>query len=130
MTGLDTNVLVRYIVRDDRAQAQRADAAIRTCTAEDPGFISIVSLAEMVWVLQSYYRMPKDQLILCLERLFNANNLIMEGAAAIRMAVDRFGHSNCDFHDCLIERCGHMAGCSRTVTFDIKAARSAGMEQL
>lgn len=130
MTGLDTNVLVRYIVRDDRAQAQRADAVIRTCTTEDPGFISIVSLAEMVWVLRSYYGMPKDQLLVCLERLFNANNLVMEGAAAIRMALDRFARANCDFHDCLIERCGHAAGCSRTVTFDIRAARSAGMQKL
>ena len=130
MTGLDTNVLVRYIVRDDLSQAERADAALSECTAEEPGFITMVSLAEAAWVLRSYYRMPKAVLITCIERLFNAENLVMEGSQAIRQALDRFAHGNCDFTDCLIERSGHLAGCSHTVTFDVNAAKTSGMKLL
>jgi len=130
MTGLDTNVLVRYIVRDDFAQAERADAVLNECTAEEPGFVAIVSLTEMVWVLRSYYRMPKVALITCIERLFNAENLVMESAQAIRQALDRFAQAKCDFTDCLIERCGHLAGCRHTVTFDVNAAKTSGMKLL
>lgn len=127
MTGLDTNVVVRYIVRDDRAQAGRADAAIKACTPDDPGFIPLVALAELAWVLRSVYRMPKTELITCIERLLNAQNLVMEGAPAIRMALDRFVRAKCDFTDCLIERSSFLAGCQSTVTFDGQAARAAGM---
>ena len=130
MTGLDTNVLVRYIVRDDFAQAERADAVLNECTAEEPGFVAIVSLTEMVWVLRSYYRIPKVALITCIERLFNAENLVMESAQAIRQALDRFAQAKCDFTDCLIERCGHLAGCRHTVTFDVNAAKTSGMKLL
>jgi predicted nucleic-acid-binding protein len=130
MTGLDTNVLVRYIVRDDAAQTKRADGLMRGLTPEKPAFISMVALAELIWVLNSYYRMPKAELIHCIERLLNAQNLVTEGAAAVRMAAERFARAKCDFADCLIERSGFIAGCRRTVTFDANAAGSAGMTLL
>jgi predicted nucleic-acid-binding protein len=130
MTGLDTNVLVRYIVRDDPAQAERADAALGECSAEEPGFVALISLAETAWVLRSYYRMPKAVLITCIERLFNAENLVLESAHAIRQALDRFARGNCDFTDCLIERSGHLAGCRHTFTFDVNAAKASGMKLL
>jgi predicted nucleic-acid-binding protein len=130
MTGLDTNVLVRYIVRDHRVQAQRADAQIEACTQTDPGFVSMVALAETAWVLRSYYRMPKTDLAICIERLLNAQNLVVEGEDAVRPALERFAQTNCDFADALIERSGHRAGCKHTVTFDANAAKTAGMKLL
>lgn len=89
----------------------------------------MVSLVETVWMLRAYYRMPKAELLLCLERLFNAQNLVIEGASAVGMALDRFRVAKCDFADCLIERAGHLAGCKHTVTFDANAAKS-GMKLL
>lgn len=127
MTGLDTNVLVRYIVRDEPAQVKRADTLLRGFTQEMPGFISLVALAELSWVLRSYYRMPKAQLIACLERLLNSQNLVLEGSAAVRMAIVKFAGGKCDFADCVIERSGFLGGCSRTFTFDTNAAKSTGM---
>ena len=127
MTGLDSNVLLRYIVRDDLAQAARADVMMRGLTPEAPGFVSLVALAEVTWVLRSFYRMPKAQLTACIERLLNAQNLVMEGSVAVRMAIARFSGAKCDFADCLIERLGFVGGCTRTVTFDAIAARAAGM---
>jgi predicted nucleic-acid-binding protein len=130
MTGLDTNVLVRYIVRDDRAQASRADAAIKTFTPADPGFISLVTLAELNWVLRASYRMPKADLVDCLERLLNARDLVVENAAAAELALKKFASTPCDFADCLIAFCGELAGCRETVTFDVAAARATGMRLL
>jgi predicted nucleic-acid-binding protein len=127
MTGLDTNVLVRYIVRDDLAQTERVDTLLLEFTPETPGFISLVALAELSWVLRSYYRMPKAELIVCLERLVNSRNLVLEGDAAIRQALVKYASARCDFTDCLIERLGFLGGCTRTFTFDTSAAKSTGM---
>jgi len=127
MTGLDTNVLVRYIVRDDAAQTERADTLLQEFSPEAPGFISLVALAELFWVLRTYYRMPKAELILCLERLLNSMNLILEGDAAVRLAITKFASARCDFADCLIERLGFQSGCTHTFTFDTNAAKSTGM---
>jgi len=60
MTGLDTNILVRFFVKDDLEQSRRAKELLRTLTPESPGFVSLVALAEMIWVLRSQYRMPSS----------------------------------------------------------------------
>jgi predicted nucleic-acid-binding protein len=127
MTGLDTNVLIRYIVRDDQAQTERVDSLLQEFTPETPGFISLVALAEFSWVLRSYYHMPKAQLIVCIERLLNSRNLILESNAAVRQALVKFASARCDFADCLIERSGFLLGCTRTFTFDTIAAKSTEM---
>lgn len=127
MTGFDTNVLVRYIVRDDLTQTERVDSLLQEFSPEMPGFISLVALAELTWVLRSYYRMPKAELAVCLERLSNSRNLILESDAAVRLAISKFVGARCDFADCLIEISGFLSGCTRTVTFDTNAAKSTGM---
>ena len=127
MTGIDTNVLVRFIVRDDPSQTPRADNLLDNLTHENPGFISSVVLAEIVWVLQSNYGMPKNELVLCIERLLQSRSLLLENEPVVRQALDVFSNSNADFADCHIERTCSCAGCSRTVTFDKLAAGSAGM---
>jgi len=127
MVGIDTNVLVRFIVRDDPSQTRRADKLLDNLTKESPGFISSVVLAETVWVLLSNYRMPKSKLILYIERLVQSRNLVLENELAVRQALDVFRDSRADFSDCYIERTCSSAGCSRTVTFDEDAAKSAGM---
>jgi predicted nucleic-acid-binding protein len=127
MTGLDTNVLVRYIVRDDPGQTERVDTLLQKFTPDTSGFISLVALAELSWVLRSYYHMPKAELVVCLKRLSNSRNLILENDAAVRLAISKFVGASCDFADCLIEISGFLSGCSRTVTFDTNAAKSTGM---
>jgi predicted nucleic-acid-binding protein len=130
MTGLDTNVLVRYIVRDDLAQTERADSLLQELTPGMPGFISSVVIAEMYWVLRRYYRMPKSELLLCIERLVDSAELTVENDAAVHQALQRFAGSKAEFADCLIERLGHAAGCRETVTFDVNASRFTGMRLL
>ena len=57
MVGLDTNVLLRYLVQDDPAQSRRATEIVeRRLTRRDPGFVSLVSILEIVWVLGTLYK--------------------------------------------------------------------------
>ncbi|MGD0520520.1 MAG: type II toxin-antitoxin system VapC family toxin [Terracidiphilus sp.] len=130
MTGLDTNILVRFFVKDDLEQSRRAKELLRTLTPESPGFVSLVALAEMIWVLRSQYRMPKSELVLCLERLLDSTELTIENHTAVHQALQRFAGSKADFADCIIELSCHAGGCGETVTFDLNASRFAGMRLL
>jgi predicted nucleic-acid-binding protein len=130
MTGLDTNIFVRFFTKDDPSQGGRVKELLRTLTPELPGFVSLVSFIELVWVLRSQYQMGKAELIQCMERLLNSAEIVVEHQAAVSQALQRFSTSKADFADCLIERLGHAAGCAETVTFDTGASKFAGMRLL
>lgn len=130
MTGIDTNVLVRFFTKDDLEQGSRAKQFLRVLSPESPGFVSLVSLIELIWVLRSRYRLSKAELIQHLERLLDSPELMIENQTAVSLALRRFASGKADFTDCLIERSGAAAGCKETVTFDADAARFAGMRLL
>lgn len=130
MIGLDTNVLVRYVTQDDPVQSPRANELIESLTSFTPGFVSLVSVVELVWVLQSCYQSARSDVVTVLETLLRTRELTVEHAEIIWQALRRFTASNADFADCLIERCAHAAGCDYTATFDLSAAKSAGMKRL
>jgi predicted nucleic-acid-binding protein len=128
MTGIDTNVLVRFFAKDDLDQFGRARNHIRTFNSARPGFVSLISLIELVWVLRSRYSATKVQLIQHVEQLLSSSELVVESHAAVTQALHRFVNGKGDFADFLIERCGHQAGCRETITFDEDASRFAGMK--
>lgn len=130
MIGLDTNVLVRYIAQDDEKQSPVATTLIETLSAANPGFVSLVSLVELVWVMQSCYRATKQEILSILDMLLRTAELSIENTETARQAVSAFAVSNADFADCLIARSAHKAGCRYTATFDAKAAVLAGMQLL
>jgi predicted nucleic-acid-binding protein len=130
MTGLDTNVLVRFFAKDDARQFKRAEALLSGLTPDEPGFVTLVALAESIWVLRSRYGMKRADIVRCIDHILDSPELVLEGQAAVAQAVAQFGNSKSDFADCLIERCGSVAGCKETVTFDTGAARAAGMKLL
>lgn len=130
MIGLDTNVLVRYVTQDDPAQSAKACELIESLTTTSPGFVSLVSVVELVWVLQSCYSSTKSEVVIVLETLLRTRELTLEHAELIWKALRKFTSAKADFADCLIERSAHAAGCDYTATFDINAAKSAGMQHL
>ncbi|ROM58211.1 VapC toxin family PIN domain ribonuclease [Pseudomonas poae] len=130
MIGLDTNVLVRYVTQDDPVQSPKASELIESLTTLSPGFVSLVSVVELVWVLQSCYQCAKSELVTVLETLLRTRELIIEQAEIVWQALRRFTASKADFADCLIERCAHSAGSEYTATFDLDAAKAAGMKRL
>lgn len=130
MIGLDTNVLVRYVAQDDPVQSAKATAVIESLTTTTPGFVAMVCVVEVVWVFQSCFKASRTEIVAVLETLLRTKELKVERAEVIWQALRRFSQANADFADCLIERCAHAADCEYTLTFDSKAAKTAGMRKL
>jgi predicted nucleic-acid-binding protein len=130
MTGIDTNILVRFIMADDRMQAARARKLIQSFSAQSRGFITLVSLVELVWILRSKYRQPKSEITRWLDGFLSVPEFVVESQDAVTLALRAYQAGNAGFADVLIERCSHFAGCAHTMTFDRKASKHAGMKLL
>ena len=127
MIGLDTNVLVRYIAQDDPEQSPKATRLIESLTAESPGYITVVSLVELVWVLTACYGSAKKEVCEVLEMLLRTKELMVAEAGTVWKALRVCRDGKADFPDSLIERLADAAGCAYTATFDRGAAKTCGM---
>lgn len=127
MIGLDTNVLVRYIMQDDAKQSIKASKLIESLEVDNPGYITIVSVIELYWVLTSCYSLTSAEVTQALEAILRTKQFLVERADQVMRALRVFSTSNADFADCLIERTAAGAGCTQTMTFDVGATKSAGM---
>ncbi|MFZ2301232.1 MAG: type II toxin-antitoxin system VapC family toxin [Gallionella sp.] len=128
MIGLDTNVLVRYVAQDDPKQSPKATRLIESMTADAPGYVSLISVVELVWVLTDCYALTKDEICEVLETLLRTKEIIVAHADIAWKALRIFKGGKADFADCLIERSANEAGCSYTTTFDRAAAKHCGMK--
>lgn len=128
MIGLDTNILVRYVAQDDAKQSPRATRLIESLTAEAPGYVSLVAVVELVWVLTGCYDSSRAEVAAVLDTLLRAKELVVADADAVWKALRLYKVGKADFADCLIERCGALAGCPHTATFDREAAKHCGMK--
>ena len=128
MIGLDTNVLVRYIIQDDAKQSPKATKIIETLDGvEKIGYVSLVSIVELIWVLGTSYELTRAQVAQALDSLIRAKQLKIESADQVIRALRVFKAGKSDFADCMIERSANSAGCEKTITFDVIASRHAGM---
>ena len=127
MIGLDTNVLVRYIMQDDARQSALATRLVESLSVESPGFVPLVSVLELAWVLSSAFALDRGQVVQAFESLLRTKEIAVERAEIVWKALRVFRSANAEFADCLIERSAAVAGCDRTMTFDRGAARSCGM---
>ncbi|HEY6968244.1 MAG TPA: type II toxin-antitoxin system VapC family toxin [Candidatus Angelobacter sp.] len=124
MIGLDTNILVRYITQDDPVQSAKATDIIehRLSTAS-PGFVSVVTMAELVWVLDRAYGLTRPQIASAVERMLQVDVLVVENEQEIFLAMVALKQGRGEFADGLIGELGARAGCTHTLTFDRKALR-------
>lgn len=131
MIGIDTNVLVRYIAQDDAAQSAQATELIeQACSAQAPGFIGVVVLVELVWVSESCYGATRAEVVEILRRILSIRQLVVQEAELVWKALRLFESGKAEFSDCVIERTAEATGCTETMTFDQKAAATAGMTLL
>jgi predicted nucleic-acid-binding protein len=129
MQGLDTNVLVRFLLRDDRGQAERAKAAIeRAVAAEEMLLVSLQTLLETEWVLRAGGGFEKSAIIAAFRLLLETRELHIENEEAVEQAVYTFENSGADFADCLVLAQYQRLGCRSMLTFDKRAARLPGGE--
>jgi predicted nucleic-acid-binding protein len=125
MIGLDTNVLIRYIVQDDPLQAAMANAFIEAnCTVESPGFICNIVLVELVWVLERGYGYDKKLIVDVLKQVASTSELRLENISLAWQAILDFQNGSAGFADYLLAQINRTHGCEFTYTFDRKAAKS------
>jgi predicted nucleic-acid-binding protein len=84
MIGLDTNVLVRYIVQDDPKHSPKATQLIESLDSDNPGYISLVSVIELYWVLTSCYALTAEQVAQAQEAILRAKQFLVERARPLR----------------------------------------------
>ena len=131
MIGLDTNVLLRYLVQDDPAQSARATEIIeRRLTEQNPGFVSIVSIIEIVWVLGSLYGRTCREIAQHIEMILAADTLEVQNEQEVYQAVIALRAGRGTFEDASIGSIGIWRGCSATLTFDRDAAKRLNGFQL
>jgi predicted nucleic-acid-binding protein len=131
MIGLDTNVVVRYLAQDDPIQSRQATQLIeRTLTEENPGFVSLVAMAETVWVLERAYGLSDRAIAAAIEAMLATDVLEIESEQEVYTAMIALKDGSGSFADALIGALGTKAGCTHTFTFDRHAARLAGFTLL
>lgn len=127
MIGLDTNVIVRYIMQDDPKQSPKATKVVESLTPQEPGFVSIVSIVELYWVLTSCYNLTRQEAGQALNALLRIKEIVVENAEQLLKTLGVFEHGKADLPYCLIERSCATAGCVKTVPFDTGPSKNAGM---
>lgn len=125
MIGLDTNIVIRYLVQDEPKQSAQANHIIEKAISNKEMLrISQVTLCEIVWVLERCYHITKNELIDVLKQLIKTEQIQIENDNIVRQALQDFEHhSTVDFSDCLIGRQNLANDCSFTYTFDKNAAK-------
>lgn len=129
MIGVDTNVLVRYVVRDDEAQFVAAAELLEGLSREQPGFVTQVVLVELYWVLSRGYHYPAATCLDLIKALISMDSLEFEdGEGAVRALT--LSEAGADFPDALIHGSMELFGVAETVTFDRRAANHLGWQLL
>lgn len=127
MIGLDTNVLVRFLVADDERQFEKARRLIRhEASKGDPVLISQLVLLECEWVLRSRYGLAKDEILGAFSGLLESTEVRVEDEACVEEALYVWKDSGAEFADCLIGAKYRALGCDSTISFDAKAAKVPG----
>ena len=127
MIGLDANVLVRYFAQDDAVQSPQANRIMEALSEDNCGFVSVVSMVELVWVMQSAYQADHATVTNIMQTLFSIASIKVENAETVQKALRTYSNTQADFADCLIVKSCEAAGCDVTMTFDLGAAKKCGM---
>ena len=131
MIGLDTNVLVRYLVQDDPAQAKQANMLIDRAAASDTSmFVNHVVMCELAWVLGRGYGYARAGMAEIIEKILLGRQFEIERKDLVWAALAAFKSSRADFADCLIGAINNLAGCESTLTFDRSAASLPAFRQV
>lgn len=129
LIALDTNVILRYLVQDDEIQSPTADAFFDELSTERPGFISLVVVAELAWVLRRSYGLSRDRMLDLIDQLLASAGLEFEEGETVWRAVLQ-ARGGADLADALIADTAEVFGCEEVVTFDRQAAERLGMRLL
>jgi predicted nucleic-acid-binding protein len=126
MLGVDTNVLVRLIARDDATQVRVAEGVVAK-----GAWISHLILAETIWVLDSVYDLSRQQIAVAVDMLLNHQELTLQDADVVIAALLHFQkHPKVEFSDCLVLEIAKKAGHIPLATFDRDFAKVTGVRRI
>jgi predicted nucleic-acid-binding protein len=126
MIGIDTNVLIRFLVNDDPEQGHIARDLFARLTPDNPGFLPREALLESVSVLERAYRFDRATICRTIEGLLESREIVIEAADEVGLALSRYARGGAGFADQLIIAISQKAGCSTVYTFDRMAAKEPG----
>ena len=131
MIGIDTNILIRFFAEDDPAQFQLARALMeKRLTVKEPGYVTVVTMAELVWVLRRSYGLSEEEVFRIVELMLRIDVLIIQNGGEVGTAAAEMRAGRGTFADLLIRELSGTAGCKTTMTFDRKASRLDGFTLL
>ncbi len=129
MIGLDTNILIRYLTQDDPVQSSKATQVIEhRLSPRNMGFVSVVTMAEIVWILDRAYGLTNREIAAAVERMLQVEVLVVENEQEVFAAMMALKQGRGAFADALIAELATRAGCTHTLTFDKKALRLPGFK--
>ena len=130
MIALDTNVLVRYLVRDDERHAESARALLESLTTERSGYVCREVVVELVWVLERAYGVSRERIATILQELVTTEGLVVEASDDVARAAFRYRAGGPGFSDMMILAAAERSGARPLRTFDRRVARMKGVELL
>jgi predicted nucleic-acid-binding protein len=125
--ALDTNVLVQFFRQDHPSQCAQVNSIMNSLSEDEPGWVGLAAILELVWVLTSTYRVGRNEVHTILEHLLARREIVVEQAEIVRRAIEIYRNPRVSFADCVISASAVAAGCVQTLTFDQDAAKLAGM---
>ena len=124
MTGIDTNILVRFLVADDDAQTQSVYRLFKEAeTKKNSFFISLPVLLELFWVLESVYNLPRRDILEAVTALTTIPALKVDAEDVVRCLLEDARKTSCDLSDLLIAHVAAVNSCAFVLSFDKKACR-------
>jgi predicted nucleic-acid-binding protein len=133
--GLDTNILVRWLVSPDQADLASSDAELEhvagIVSAEGASlFVNVVVIGETAWIMEKKLDLGRDDVCAVIGRLLFAENITLGSDLEVQAVLQTYASSSVGFADCLIANLNLAAGCTHTLTFDKKASRTAGFRHV
>jgi len=129
--ALDTNVLVRFLVRDDETQSRAAERVLtRARQSGTHLYISDIVFCELAWVLRGRYRLARDEIAGAIDAILRTELIVVDDIALITRALSAFRSGSADFADYLIGELAHRADASEVITFDRALKGASGIRVL
>ncbi len=129
MIGLDTNIVLRYLLQDEPEQTAQVNHIVEDdLSPQNPGFLSLPTVLELVWVLRSVFKQDQNQIATHLERLLGAESFVIQNEQEVFEAMYALKRGTGEFEDALIGAVNRWAGCSHTYTSDRRALRLSAFQ--
>jgi predicted nucleic-acid-binding protein len=129
MIGLDTNILLRFVLDDDSVQSPKARAILQNLTPENQGVVNSIVLAEFAWTLRKGHGYTKSEIVGAIRNMLRSRSYFFPDRNAIADALILCDEAGMSLTDALLGHINRAAGCLATLTFDQKAGKSDLFQQ-